>query len=42
MPAEAVLVELTPAQKIEEAVKTAQGHTDIKDKIRSKLYYDKT
>ena len=41
MPADAVLVELTPEQRIQEAVQTAQVHTDRKDKIISKLYYDK-
>ena len=41
MPADAVLVELTREQQIQEAVQTAQVHTDRKDKIISKLYYDK-
>ena len=41
MPAGAVLVELTREQQIQEAVQMGLAHADRKDKIISKLYYDK-
>ena len=41
MAADAVLVELTPEEKIQEAVKLSKENTDRKDKLISKIYYDK-